>query len=497
MSARRVLPFAAFAALLVAASSSSCASPTAIDVAIYSEVPCANRAEVALRVASDAPSLRTQLVSSTSITCEESGDGFVQRGSVVLVPVGDNGKTVAFEVLTRDDDQPLDACASNAARCISAKRQFRFSPGETVAVRIDLRLSCLGVQCALDQTCVRGRCVSATVEACNPCGEPVVPVGVRGCGDMTPYEANAPWPMSGYCPAQLWQSPFEGPATTPRLKWRQRLNKTPSTGAGGPRAVPPLGVPPTISADGSLFWGTVEGYDSNLAIVDRVNGSIRAERPTLALGCKCVSAGATAAPMLTAGGLVVVPGTYGVLFAHQKTAQGFVSPWTVSPYAPLRLWNSSNSDPVLADAKGNAIWGADVLRGENGTVLVDGADASNEQLLVPSNVALSDGIRYGIFRGTPWSIKAQTFPDLKPAPWGPVDLPGDRNPSLVVAPSGLVVAATNRGIFAYDVRDAKLRWSDTTRPSPSPSARAGRSTPPTETPSARTIPCRGRSSRVT
>ena len=162
--------------------------------------------------------------------------------------------------------------------------------------------------------------------------------------------------------------------------------------------------------------------------------------------------------MLTADGLVVVPGTYGAIFAFQQTSQGLVTNWNQSG-AGLRLWLAGDSSPPLADGSGKIVWGKAVLRAEDQAVLSN-EGVGDDSSLIPEHVALSSGIRYGAFRSSGgWTVQAQTFPDLEPAGWGPISVPGQGDVAIAVTPSGLVVVATVEGTFAHEVADATLRWS--------------------------------------
>lgn len=136
-----------------------CATATEIDVDIYSEVDCSKNAEVGMILGGKLTDLGSNAISSTTTHCDQS-----QRvGRVVLTPSGDNDEEIAFEVITRDDDQGLETCnaASNYKGCIVARRQLHFSPHTALKLRVDLRLACLDQTCDSTSTCVAGGCVSA------------------------------------------------------------------------------------------------------------------------------------------------------------------------------------------------------------------------------------------------------------------------------------------------------------------------------------------------
>jgi hypothetical protein len=161
------------AAVLLCAT--DCATPTALTVDVYSEVPCASGAAVALIGGGTLGDLAARAPSTESSECTPDG-AEANMGNVVLVPTGARNEGIAFAVMTRPDGQPPDQCLdpSQAGACIVAKREISFLPQTELDMRIDLRLSCLGVPCTPDTTCVEGQCVPAQVPpgACtSSCGE--------------------------------------------------------------------------------------------------------------------------------------------------------------------------------------------------------------------------------------------------------------------------------------------------------------------------------------
>ena len=145
---------------------SACLGATAIRVDVSTDVDCGENAPVVIVTAHDTSELQT-LLEGAVITSSRSGcsaaDGTV--GDMVLSPATANDEPVTFAVMTRVDGQPPDHCGDPALpqldrnQCIVAKRALRFSPHSLVDVQVPLRLSCAGVLCPSDQTCVRGQCV--------------------------------------------------------------------------------------------------------------------------------------------------------------------------------------------------------------------------------------------------------------------------------------------------------------------------------------------------
>jgi len=163
-----------------------CRTPTTIDVSVESEVTCAANARAVLVGGSSLADLPGKAPAATSTQCAPQDGGEALLGNLVVLPLASGSdESTAFAVMTRPDGQSAAGClgASEAPFCIVAKRELRFIPRTELAVRIDLRLSCLGVTCPTDQTCVKGQCKSDQVNenACTPsCDEGTLLPGVDG-----------------------------------------------------------------------------------------------------------------------------------------------------------------------------------------------------------------------------------------------------------------------------------------------------------------------------
>lgn len=263
-----VVALAGVSAAVVVASAPGCATPTALTVAVDSEVPCPARASAVLIGASDVTALAGQSPAATSTSCTPTGSEWAM-GQIVVIPAKNRGdsESVAFAVMTRPDGASPAHCleAAQAPACIVARRELRLLPHTELNMRVDLRLACLGVSCASGQTCVQGACVSDTVDptTCSTsCGETTLaPDGGAPrdagadtgtgdatlpspavCGDVSGLQAAAPWPMRGYCPTHQGRSPLVGPQTG-RLLWR------------GTAGAPVSGLP-TVAADGTIYVGS-------------------------------------------------------------------------------------------------------------------------------------------------------------------------------------------------------------------------------------------------
>ncbi len=154
---------------LSAAFALKCATPTALTVTVYSELTCTRGSAVVLVGASTLGEIVGKAPSSVSATCDADG----RIGSVVILPAASKDEALAFAVMQRADGQPAEGCLDPAQSngCIVAKRQLRFARHFQSDMRIDMRLSCLGVLCATDETCLKGTCVAAQTSCGASCDE--------------------------------------------------------------------------------------------------------------------------------------------------------------------------------------------------------------------------------------------------------------------------------------------------------------------------------------
>jgi hypothetical protein len=170
----------------------ACATPTVIDLSVGSEVGCDAGATVVLVGGTSLGALASNAPSTVSSRCAPGAAGEAEMGNVVVLPAASKSEAVAFAVMTRADGQPPDGCldVAQASQCIVAKRELRFLPHTELAMRIDLRLSCLGVVCPSDETCVKGVCLGAQVP-------PGSCTGACDEGSLVAADAGASYPIGG------------------------------------------------------------------------------------------------------------------------------------------------------------------------------------------------------------------------------------------------------------------------------------------------------------
>jgi len=142
--------------------SSACRSATMMTVEVTADFPCGDLHGVAIALG---PGLGGDLdekgAASTAITCDK---GYV--GRLVVVPSGDNEDEIGIRVVG-GFGRDVEECAgpSPGKGCIVARRTLRYSPHADINIPIVLRAACDGIACGLTETCSKGACVGATIDA--------------------------------------------------------------------------------------------------------------------------------------------------------------------------------------------------------------------------------------------------------------------------------------------------------------------------------------------
>lgn len=153
--------------VLVAFVAASCRAPTEVRVVVKSDA-CTPTSTTTITTGS-LGDIETKPPGPTSSKCD-NGD----VGSVVLQPSGEKNAAFAFKVVM-GIDKPADQCTAPAYEgCIVARRALSFLPNEELVVVVDMRASCKDNPCNPDQTCVKGRCVTAQIapdECTSSCTE--------------------------------------------------------------------------------------------------------------------------------------------------------------------------------------------------------------------------------------------------------------------------------------------------------------------------------------
>lgn len=143
----------------------ACRSPTQVTLILKTDIPCAVLHGTSITVGSGRD-VETRDPATTTSACSNG-----EIGSVVLVPT--TGADDRFSVkVVAGKGMSVDACAApgygppppSDVGCVVARRSLGFIPQAPLTLPIDLRAECVGVPCAVDETCVQGACVSSKVD---------------------------------------------------------------------------------------------------------------------------------------------------------------------------------------------------------------------------------------------------------------------------------------------------------------------------------------------
>jgi hypothetical protein len=167
----------------------SCRAPTEITVVLYTDTPCEKVMGSTVRVGALAGIDGTAPKGSSS-ACDRGA-----LGSLVVVPSGATDDEVALEVTLGVGRDP-GGCdgAGFGPGCIVARRAIRFLPHTPLRIAVPLRQACNGVRCLPTETCVNGKCASATIgdpSACEGQGCDEGALGPSPGSDAGPGDAGA------------------------------------------------------------------------------------------------------------------------------------------------------------------------------------------------------------------------------------------------------------------------------------------------------------------
>jgi hypothetical protein len=158
---RKVVAFGVGTALVVA-----CLSPTEIDVAVRTDVPCSSVTGTLIygsgQLLADASADAAPAGASTY--CDATG----YLGTLVFVPSGIKSGPLDVEVVTGvNGTAPEDCAATGFVGCIVARRQWAFQPHQPVHATVQMFAACIGVACDPSTTCEMGACVPIAAASCG------------------------------------------------------------------------------------------------------------------------------------------------------------------------------------------------------------------------------------------------------------------------------------------------------------------------------------------
>ena len=150
----------------------SCRAPTQITMVLSTDIACADLRGVSVTVG-NLGEVETKTETTSTTSCTDGGE----LGSLVVVPSGGTGDTVAIKIVAGYKRDPEQCTPPYGAGCIVARRALHFLPRSPFRINVPLRGSCDDLPCAEAQTCVAGRCVSAVILDSHACE------GADGCDE--------------------------------------------------------------------------------------------------------------------------------------------------------------------------------------------------------------------------------------------------------------------------------------------------------------------------
>jgi hypothetical protein len=168
-------------AVAVGSAHAACYSPTQIELALSTDIPCPTVAAgggAEISVAASTEGLASEEPVTTTTACNGSS-----IGTLVLVPSGGRGDRVALQIALRFPGRS-ERCRppDDVADCVVARRVVTFIAHRSLRLPVNLDSRCRGVSCTADQTCEQGVCVAAEV----PCVDNVCSSRSEASSDASP-----------------------------------------------------------------------------------------------------------------------------------------------------------------------------------------------------------------------------------------------------------------------------------------------------------------------
>jgi hypothetical protein len=173
----------------------SCRAPTEVTLEITTDQPCGVLDGITIAAGSPG-AVQSAAAPAEGHSCQPTPEGGT-FGTLVLTPSGAKDERFAVEIVG-SIGLPVRSCPGNAGTlpagkgCIVARRSLSFLPHTPLYMPIVLRGSCLNVSCSVDDTCVKGQCVPATVSEPAACATPgACGEGALGEGSDAGVDAQA------------------------------------------------------------------------------------------------------------------------------------------------------------------------------------------------------------------------------------------------------------------------------------------------------------------
>jgi alpha-tubulin suppressor-like RCC1 family protein len=167
-----------------------CRAPTEITLELTTDIPCGDLDGTAITVGAPGE-VESKTEGTVTHSCGETG----RIGSLVVVPSGATDAHLDIKVVA-GRGYPVESCTPDndyrpgnapGKGCVVARRSLPFIPHQPLTLDIELRAVCVGEPCQPGQTCVRGSCVSSTVDP-SGCDSD------QGCDESTLIPDGGPAP---------------------------------------------------------------------------------------------------------------------------------------------------------------------------------------------------------------------------------------------------------------------------------------------------------------
>jgi hypothetical protein len=152
-----------------AATLAECRASTEVTLDLETDVPCKNLNGTVISAGRDPESVENAAPFVTTAYGCTNGDDGGSIGTFVLVPGGAKDAPLAVRLVAGVTARAEDCVAGRAdAGCVVARRALNYLPHTPLTLRIDLRQDCVDRPCDPMSTCVRGACVSSSIDP-NDC----------------------------------------------------------------------------------------------------------------------------------------------------------------------------------------------------------------------------------------------------------------------------------------------------------------------------------------
>ena len=144
----------------------ACYGPTQLTLEMSTDAACSvvKTNGVSITVARTSAELSGASPVATSFECDVSSN----LGTLVLTPSGADDDSLVIQVML-GVDRGTSACAPPNAidGCVIARRRIRYQRHRALTLPVRLEVACIGVSCKADETCSRGKCISAEIAGCE------------------------------------------------------------------------------------------------------------------------------------------------------------------------------------------------------------------------------------------------------------------------------------------------------------------------------------------